>query len=80
VARVLADAETARCRKSRHPHHLRGLRAGVRPPAWIAALGGWGGFGGVTAAGLVGLALGFWSPDMVDVISGGQLWSLSGGG
>jgi uncharacterized membrane protein len=33
------------------------------PPSWIAALGGWGGLGGVTAAGIVGLAVGFWSPD-----------------
>jgi hypothetical protein len=53
--------------------------SGTRP-SWIAALGGWGGLGGVTAAGIVGLALGFWSPDTVDVLSGGQLWSLSGGG
>jgi hypothetical protein len=64
----------------------RGTRTAARRglfgarPSWIAALGGWGGFGGVTAAGLVGLAVGFWSPDMVDVLSGGQIWSLSGGG
>jgi hypothetical protein len=24
--------------------------------------------------------VGFWSPDVVDVLSGGQIWSLSGGG
>jgi hypothetical protein len=80
VARVLADAETARQEVAAPAPPARPAGLWVRPPAWIAALGGWGGFGGVTAAGLVGLALGFWSPDMVDVISGGQLHSLSGGG
>lgn len=80
VARVLADAEAVQRETARPP--LQPARAGVlrRPPAWIAALGGWGGFGGVTAAGLVGLAVGFWSPDMIDGLSGGQLWTLSGGG
>lgn len=80
VARVLADAETVQREVARTPQ--RPKRAGVlrRPPSWIAALGGWGGLGGVTAAGLVGLAVGFWSPDMIDVLSGGQLWTLSGGG
>ena len=34
----------------------------------------------IHAAGLVGLAVGFWSPDMVDVLSGGPLWSLSSDG
>ncbi len=80
VARVLADADAVQrdVARTRQPTN----RAGVlrRPPAWITALGGWGGFGGVTAAGLVGLAVGFWSPDMIDVLSGGQLWTLSGGG
>jgi hypothetical protein len=79
VARVLADARRAgRCRSGAPaPRRGRDVR---HPPSWIAALGGWGGLGGVTAAGIVGLAVGFWSPDMVDVLSGGQLWSLSGGG
>jgi hypothetical protein len=80
VARVLADAEAVQREIARTAQ--RPTRSGVlrRPPAWIAALGGWGGFGGVTAAGLVGLAVGFWSPEMIDVLSGGQLWTLSGGG
>ena len=80
VARVLADAEAVQREAARPP--LQPARAGIlrRPPAWIAALGGWGGFGGVTAAGLVGLAVGFWSPDMIDGLSGGQLWTLSGRG
>jgi hypothetical protein len=33
----------------------------------------------VTAAGLVGLALGFWAPEAIDSLSGGQLWLISGG-
>lgn len=78
VARVLADADKVRAEAAAPPARQRGLFA--HPPRWIEALGGWGGFGGVTAAGLVGLALGFWSPDMVNVISGGQLGSFSAGG
>jgi hypothetical protein len=78
VARVLADADAVQAEAADLPPRLGGVLS--RPPSWIAALGGWGGFGGVTAAGLVGLAVGFWSPDAVDVLSGGQIWSLSGTG
>lgn len=80
VARVLADARAAQ--DAAAPAMATPRRGGMfrHPPSWIAALGGWGGLGGVTAAGIVGLAVGFWSPDTVDVLSGGQLWSLSGGG
>jgi hypothetical protein len=80
VARVLADADRVLATSSEAP--APEPRGGFfsSPPSWIAALGGWGGFGGVTAAGLVGLALGFWSPDVVDVISGGQIGALTGGG
>lgn len=71
TARVLADAlavqaETAAAAPARR-------RGRFAPPAFVAALGGWGGLGGVTAAGLVGLAVGFWSPEAVDALSGGQL-------
>jgi hypothetical protein len=81
VARVLADARRVQDDAAPAPAPAP-RRSGMfgRPPSWIAALGGWGGLGGVTAAGIVGLAVGFWSPDMVDVLSGGQFWSLSGGG
>jgi hypothetical protein len=34
----------------------------------------------VTAAGVAGLVLGFWAPDLVDSLSGGQIWLLTGGG
>ena len=79
IARVLADATSAQEQAKPAEPAKRGGFLG-RPPSWIAALGGWGSFGGVTTAGLVGLAVGFWSPDMVDVLSGGQLWSLSSDG
>jgi hypothetical protein len=81
VARVLADAQAVRgaAALAAAPRPRRSVFA-PRTPSWVAALGGWGGFGGVTAAGIVGLAVGFWSPDLVDVLSGGQIWSLSGGG
>jgi hypothetical protein len=63
VARVLADADRGRAAARGRPPPEPAGRIVRSPPSWIAALGGWGGFGGVTAAGLVGLALGFWSPD-----------------
>jgi hypothetical protein len=80
VARVLADA---RRRAGRRGTRRTGPRAGpgcsaIRPRGsrrWAAGAA----FGGVTAAGLVGLAVGFWSPEAVDALSGGQFWSLSGG-
>jgi hypothetical protein len=52
VARVLADARTP-CRRLPLRTCHRAARGGLfrHPPSWIAALGGWGGFGGVTAAG-----------------------------
>jgi hypothetical protein len=80
AARVLADAATIQAQAARAaPARRRGgpLRS---PPRLVAALGGWGGFGGVTAAGLVGLAIGFWSPEAVDALSGGQFWMLTSGG
>lgn len=80
VARVLADAAAVQA----------GAAAPAAPPApavrgglWsgiLSALGGWPGVSGVTAAGVAGLMLGFWAPDVVDSLSGGQLWLLSGGG
>jgi hypothetical protein len=79
VARVLADAAAVQAAAA--PAVPPARRAGFfrNPPGFVAALGGWGGFGGVTAAGLFGLAVGLWSPEAVDALSGGQFWSLSGG-
>jgi hypothetical protein len=78
VARVLADA--AAVQAAGKP--LQPLPA-ARGGGWsglVSALGGWPALSGVTAAGLVGLALGFWAPEAIDSLSGGQLWLLSGGG
>lgn len=41
-------------------------------------MGGWPAVSGVTLAGVTGLVLGFYAPDMIDTLSGGQIWSLSG--
>jgi len=73
VSRVVADAHDVQAEASArlfaHPR-----RAYFRtPPAVVSALGGWSGLSGVTAAGLVGLAIGYWSPDAVEQLSGGQL-------
>ncbi|AHM02506.1 hypothetical protein roselon_00039 [Roseibacterium elongatum DSM 19469] len=83
VARVLADAArvqedaAAQVQPSAAPTAPRGRRF---RPAWVSAIGGWGGVSGVTLAGVVGLVIGFAMPDTIDVLSGGQIWSLSGGG
>jgi hypothetical protein len=79
VARVLADAAAVQGASAEST--LTSRRGGLfrNPPRLVAALGGWGGFGGVTAAGLVGLAVGFWSPDAVDMLSGGAFWTLAPG-
>lgn len=82
VMRVLADADRvqaeARAAVPVAPGPLPGRRSGALG-RWVAALGGWAAVSGVTLAGVAGLALGFAAPDMVDLWSGGQIWSLSGG-
>lgn len=79
VARVLADAAmvqaAARPALSPSPVQRGGVWAGI-----LSALGGWPGLSGVTAAGVAGLVIGLWAPDVVDSLSGGQLWLLTGGG
>lgn len=78
VARVLADASRVQAEGRAAPPlptprtgALRGL---------IAALGGWPAVSGVTLAGIAGLAVGLAAPDLVDTWSGGQIWTLAGGG
>jgi hypothetical protein len=60
VARVLADARAVQLAPAAPRRPRRRL------PGLVAALGGWGWLGGVTAAGLVGLSVGYWAPDAVD--------------
>lgn len=75
-ARVLADAAMVQA----------GLQARPAPRSprrqWLAeiaaALGGWPGLSGVTLAGVAGLALGLFAPDLVDGLSGGQIGILTG--
>ena len=77
VARVMADAAAVQAEASAAPPaptSAGGVWSGV-----LSALGGWPGLSGVTAAGVAGLVLGFWAPDVVDSLSGGQLWLISGG-
>lgn len=73
MARVLADAETAQGACVVTPVR-RGWLSGV-----ISALGGWPGASGVALAGVAGVMVGFYAPDMVDAWTGGQVWSLGGG-
>lgn len=79
VARVLADAAWVQAEQT--------AATEIRPPAprrrlrgIVAALGGWRAVSGLTLAGATGLAVGFAAPDLVDSLSGGQIWLLSGGG
>lgn len=75
TARVLADARAVQEAARPAPLWRRRLR---RPPGIVAALGGWGAIGGVTAAGLAGLGVGFWAPGTLDTLSGGWLTPVSG--
>lgn len=79
VARVLADASAVQAaRFAPSPPAMpvgRGLLRGL-----VASLGGWQAVSGVTLAGLTGLVVGFAAPDLVDSWSGGQIWTLTGGG
>lgn len=64
MARVLADAADVQAEATV-------VHAPVSPPrdSWLAgllgALGGWSAISGITAAGVVGLAVGLYSPDAV---------------
>lgn len=81
VARVLADA--AAVQAAARPVPAPAPTPTARSGTWagiLSALGGWPGLSGVTAAGVAGLVLGFWAPDVIDSLSGGQLWLLTGGG
>lgn len=61
MARVMADADAVQAEVP--------VAAPVPRGAWlaglIAALGGWGALSGITAAGVMGLAVGLYSPDTV---------------
>jgi hypothetical protein len=79
VTRVLADAARVQAEAAAPaPRRRRGFGGLWRdPPGVIAALGGWAGASGVTAAGLVGLAVGFLSPDAIGAFEGAGVLSLT---
>jgi hypothetical protein len=78
MARVLSDAAQVQAGARAAPLADGPVRGG-----WLAgllgAVGGWPALSGVVAAGITGVSLGFYAPDLVDSLSGGQIWSLSGG-
>jgi hypothetical protein len=80
VARVLADAARVQAERAA----VSAAPAPVPRRGWLGALvqtiGGWPAVSGVALAGLTGLVIGFAVPDLVDSWSGGQIWTLSGGG
>ena len=78
VARVLADAARVQAEGRVAAPRLAPRTGAFR--GLIAALGGWPAVSGVTLAGITGLAVGLAAPDLVDTWSGGQIWTLSGGG
>ncbi len=46
---------------------------------WLDNMGGWPALSGVTAAGIAGLSLGLYAPEVVDLVLGGQLTTFMGG-
>ncbi|MEX3014619.1 hypothetical protein [Gymnodinialimonas hymeniacidonis] len=75
MARVLADAHAVQAERERP------VTTPVAPQrGWLAriaeGLGGWGAFGGVTAAGVMGLAIGLFSPDAVSDLVGTEVFGL----
>ncbi len=75
-ARVLADADAVQSA-------ARPVVPQRAPRRWwreaLDAIGGWPTLSGVTAAGVMGVAIGLYAPDVVDDWAGGQLTGLSGG-
>lgn len=64
MARVLADAIVVQEQVTRKPD----VAPAASPSWWIslvAAMGGWSAVSGITAAGVMGLAVGLYSPDTV---------------
>lgn len=67
MARVLADAEAVQAEQA------AGMAAATAPRgSWLAGiingLGGWSAVSGITAAGVMGLAVGLYSPDAVSAL------------
>ncbi len=69
MARVLADAAAVQAATPARAAAAAAGRAPVARRGWFAelvtGLGGWSAVSGITAAGIVGLGVGLYSPDMV---------------
>lgn len=78
VARVLDDAVSVQADAARAAA-TRPRDMGRPRPRFVSALGGWKGFGGVTAAGILGLAVGFWAPEAVGTLSGAAFGMVTSG-
>ncbi len=74
MARVLADASAVQAK-------ARPAVAATPPTPWwrevLDAIGGWPTLSGATAAGVMGVMIGIYAPDLVDGLSGGQLLDFS---
>ena len=76
TARVLADADTtqADAATALAPTPSRPVGGGGLF-GFLGAIGGWAGMSGVTAAGVLGLSIGYYAPDAVETVIGTDLIS-----
>ncbi len=71
MARVVLDADFVQAQLAR-----KRIPEPASKSAWwadaVAAIGGWSAVSGITAAGVMGLAVGLYSPDAVAALTGGE--------
>lgn len=83
MARIMADARAGQLRVGVPVEMAAARRGAARPGVWhqiLAALGGWGGLGGLSAAALTGLWIGIATPGPVAGIVGGLPAAVLGDG
>ncbi len=68
-ARVLADAD----RVLRESEYMAAPEPSGGLFSWMTAIGGWRGAGGLIAATVAGVMIGFSAPEAIDEVLGGQL-------
>ncbi len=85
MARVMADAQTTATAVTGAAAQTKppvAIRVRARKPWWRAIIGvmpGWPMLAGAIAAGVVGLTIGFYTPERIDGWSGGLILTLTGG-
>lgn len=80
MARIMADADAEiAAREAAAARPARRARPGLIA-ALIGALGGWPAVAGMVTATVAGVWFGFASPDEVNALAGGLLWSDATGG